>query len=306
MKKHLISIDDLTSVEILNIFELTKRIKSFPKKFSKTLNQKTFGLIFEKPSTRTWISFETGILQLGGNAIYLGPQDIKLGIREEIRDVARVLARYLEGVILRTCSHETITKFGTYFDKPIINGLSDLEHPCQALTDYFTIYEKFGNVKQPILAFIGDGNNVLASLLLLAAKLGGQIHYATPKQYEPNAKIVAKARAIAKITGAVIRNTHDPEKAIQGSNIIYTDVWISMGEEKIRNKKMKTFQGMQINQPLLSKAKPDALIMHCLPAHRGEEITDDILESNQSIVFDQAENRLHVQKAILVELCKLY
>ncbi len=304
MKKHLISIEDFSAAEILNILRLAGQVKRNPKKFSAELSGKMFGLIFEKPSTRTWISFETGIFSLGGGTIYLGPDDMKLGVREEVRDVARVLNRYLAGIVLRTFSHETITEFGKYFEGAIINGLSDFEHPCQALADFFTLQEKFGSCKKPVLTFIGDGNNVLNSLVLLAAQVGSRIRYATPKNLEPSGDLIQRAKIIARKTGAKIEGFYDPSEAVKGADAVYTDVWISMGEEKMRDQKMKAFQGMQVNDALMKKANPGAIVMHCLPAHRGEEITDSVLESKNSAVFDQAENRLHVQKAILLSLCK--
>lgn len=299
----LISISDLSLDEIRKVFALTERLKKFPKRYRNALDGQIFGLIFEKPSTRTWISFETGIFSLGGGAIYLGPEDIQLGVREEVRDVARVLNRYLAGVILRTFSHETITEFGKYFERPIVNGLSNFEHPCQALADYFTLSEKFPKSVKPIVAFIGDGNNVLNSLILLAATLGFPLRYATPPKHQPSASLLKQARSMAQKSGAKIFGTQDPEEAVYGADVIYTDVWVSMGEEKRRAKKIKAFLGMQVNAKLLKKAKKNAFVMHCLPAHRGEEITNEVMESRRSIVFDQAENRLHVQKALLLHLC---
>jgi ornithine carbamoyltransferase len=301
---HLISITDFTSKQILDVLKLAQQLKKSPQQFQQRLQGQLFGLIFEKPSTRTWISFETGIFSLGGGSIYLGPDDMKLGVRETVKDVARVLDRYMAGVILRTFSHETITEFRKYFKKPVINGLSDFEHPCQALADYLTILEKAKSVKEPTLAFIGDGNNVLNSLLLLAATVGGKVHYATPKKYEPAKNVLAEAHRIAKKTGAVIKGFHDPSEAVKNADFVYTDVWVSMGEEKIRNQKLKQFKGMQVNAALMKKANKGASVMHCLPAHRGEEITEEVLESKNSIVFDQAENRLHVQKAVLLHLCQ--
>lgn len=302
MFNSLISIDDLSGEEIKKLFDLAAEIKKRPHDFRNILEGRIFGFIFEKPSTRTWISFQAGIFSMGGGVIYLGPEDIKLGIREEVRDVARVLNRYLSGVVMRTFSHWTITEFKDYFEKPVINGLSDKEHPCQALADYMTLYEKIPASQDPVLAFVGDGNNVLNSLLLTAAKLGAKIRYATPKKYQPNAKILILAREIAQKTGAEIRGFSDPEEAVSGADAIYTDVWVSMGEEGIRKKKLKDFKGMQVNKTLLKSAKKDVLVMHCLPAHRGEEITDDVMESKNSVVFDEAENRLHIQKAILLQL----
>ncbi len=305
MKKNsLISINDLSIQDVEAILELAEEVKEFPDSHKESLSGKMFGLIFEKPSTRTWISFDAGIFSLGGSTIYLGPQDIKLGIREEVRDVARVLDRYLSGVVLRTFSHQTILEFEKYFKKPVINGLSDWEHPCQAFADFFTLYEKFPRKQNPRICFIGDGNNVLNSLMLLAAKLGGHLTYATPKKHEPNAKVVKEALAMAKKSKAVIQGFSCAEEAVREADVVYTDVWVSMGEENQSRQKKKAFEGMQVNRKLLSKAKKGALVMHCLPAHRGEEITNDVLESKQAIVFDQAENRMHVQKAILLYLTR--
>lgn len=303
MKNKLTSILDVDAMDIERIYALADVVKKAPEGFQNALKGKMFGLIFEKPSTRTWISFETGIFSLGGGSIYLGPQDLQLGQREEIRDVARVLDRYLGGVVLRTFSHKSILEFSKYFQKPVVNGLSDTEHPCQALADYFTIHEKFSDLKKPVVCFVGDGNNVLNSLILLAAKLGGTFYYVTPKKHQPPKMILKKAETLAKKTGARIKSFSEPEKAVQGADVVYTDVWVSMGEETNRSIKIKAFDGMQVNSKLLEHAKKNAYIMHCLPAHRGEEITDKVLESKNSIVFDQAENRLHVQKAILLHLC---
>ncbi len=302
MFKSLISINDISPDEIRKLLALAADVKKRPQDFRNILEGRMFGFIFEKPSTRTWVSFQAGIFAMGGGVIYLGPEDIKLGVREEVRDVARVLNRYLSGVVMRTFSHWTITEFQDYFEKPVINGLSDKEHPCQALADYMTLYEKIPAEKDPVLAFVGDGNNVLNSLLLVAAKLGAKIRYATPKKYQPDPKILKTAKEIAKRTNASIEGFLDPAEAVKDADAIYTDVWVSMGEEAMRKKKLKDFQGMQVNRELVQKAKKGAFIMHCLPAHRGEEITDGVIESKNSIVFDEAENRLHVQKAILLHL----
>ncbi len=304
MGNHLISITDFSADEILQVLRLAREVKGAPRNYQTSLQGKQFGLIFEKPSTRTWISFEAGVFSLGGGAIYLGPEAMKLGVREEARDVARVLDRYLAGLIMRTFAHETITEFKKYFTKPVINGLSDFEHPCQALADYLTLLEKFGSVAKPVLAFVGDGNNVLNSLLLLAATLGGSIHYATPKKYEPNAEVLKRAKKIAAKTGASIEGFHDPSRAIKEADVVYTDVWVSMGEEKMRRQKIRAFKGFQVNGALLKKGRKNPYVMHCLPAHRGEEITNDVMEGKRSLVFDQAENRLHVQKAVLLHLCE--
>ena len=302
MFKSLISINDLSPEQIRKIMELAGKVKARPQEVRDALEGHIFGFIFEKPSTRTWVSFQAGIYSMGGGAIYLGPEDIKLGVREEVRDVARVLSRYLSGVVMRTFSHWTITEFQDSFEKPVINGLSDLEHPCQALADYMTLYEKIPAERDPVLAFVGDGNNVLHSLMLVAAKLGAKIRYATPKKYQPKPKLLALAKQIAKKTGAVIEGFLDPIEAVKDADAVYTDVWVSMGEEAMRQKKLKDFKGMQVNKELLKHAKKDALVLHCLPAHRGEEITNDVMESKNSVVFDEAENRLHIQKSILLYL----
>ena len=298
--KNLISAFDFDRSEIETIFHFARKIKRDPLAYKSLLGGKALGMIFEKPSTRTWVSFEVGFSTMGGHVMYLGPESIELGVREEVRDVARVLARYLDMIVMRTYSHELILEFAGYFGKPVINGLSDLEHPCQALTDFFTISE-LGDLEGKKIAFIGDGNNVLNSLLILAARLGAELHYATPKKYLPDAKILKKAQTEAKKTGAKLVGTHDPKKAAKGADFIYTDVWVSMGEEDKLEKK-PYFKGFQINNALLKHAYQDVKIMHCLPAHRGEEVTNDVIEGKHSIVFDQAENRLHVQKAILLYL----
>lgn len=307
MKKHLVSITDLTQADVRKIFALAREVKHSPKKYQNRLKGQMFGLIFEKPSTRTWISFEAGIFSLGGGVIFLGPEDMKLGEREEVKDVARVLNRYLAGVVLRTFSHTTITEFGKYFEGVIVNGLSDFEHPCQALSDFFTLSEKFpkgvgARYAVPLLAFVGDGNNVLNSLILLTALLGARLHYATPRNYEPRPDVLMRAEKLAAKSGAVIKRSYDPVEAVQGVDVVYTDVWVSMGEEALREAKLENFSGMQVNRKLMSHAKKNALVMHCLPAHRGEEVTDEVLESKNSVIFDQAENRLHVQKALLLHL----
>ena len=299
--KNLISVFDFDRAEIETIFHMARKIKESPLAYKDLLGGKALGMIFEKPSTRTWVSFEVGFSTMGGHVIYLGPDDIELGVREEVRDVARVLARYLDMIVMRTYSHELIVQFANYFGKPVINGLSDLEHPCQAIADFFTMEEISDDLRSKKIAFIGDGNNVLNSLLLLAARLGVNLHYATPKKYVPDSKILKRVLAEAKKTKAKLIATHDPKKAIQGANFVYTDVWVSMGEEGKLEKK-QYFKGFQVNSPLLKRAAKDVRLMHCLPAHRGEEVTNEVIEGKHSIVFDQAENRLHVQKAILLYL----
>ena len=304
MKKDLISIKTLSLKEINDIFQLGEKIKKDPSAFRKTLEAKTLALIFEKPSNRTYVSFQVGMYELGGNSIYLGPDHIKLGVRETVHDVAQTLSRYVHGIVLRTFGHEKVLEMSKYSSVPVINGLSDLSHPCQALADVFTIKEKFKRFKGVTVAYIGDGNNVCHSLLYCCAKVGININIATPKGYEPSSEVVRGAEQSAKLTGSKVNLTKDPAQAAKDANVIYTDVWASMGQEKEAEKRKKIFEDFQINRKLVSLAAKKCYIMHCLPAHRGEEITDEVIDGKNSVVFDQAENRLHVQKAILVKLLK--
>ena len=296
MKKDLIAIKDLSSAEIKEIFDLASQLKANRKTHDKPLKNKTLGLIFEKPSNRTRVSFEVGMIELGGHTIYLGSDEIKLGKRESVKDASKVLSRYLDGIVMRTFSHAKLIEFAEHSPVPVINGLTDLLHPCQALSDLFTIKEKKG-LKNITLSFIGDGNNVVNSLLYGCQKTGIKINVACPKGYEPD-------KSILKEVGDAVKLFNIAEEAIKGADFIYTDVWTSMGKEKEYKKRLKAFKPFQINTRLLKMAKKDALVMHCLPAHRGEEITDEVLDSPKSIVVDQAENRLHVQKAILMKLLK--
>ncbi|MDP2941974.1 MAG: ornithine carbamoyltransferase [Candidatus Omnitrophota bacterium] len=303
--KHVISIKDLSVDDIEEIFDLAKKLKA-EGKFARaeSLKGKTLGLIFQKPSLRTKVSFAVAMAQLGGTAIYLAPEEVKLGEREAIKDVARTLSRYLDGIVARTFKHADIVGLAEYSQVPIINGLSDFSHPCQALSDLFTVKEKKGTLKGLKLAFVGDGNNVCNSLLMASARLGVDVAVAVPKGYEPEKEVVKTSLDFAAVNGSKVIVCSDPEKAVAGADVIYTDVWTSMGQEKERAKRLKAFKGFQINSKLCSKANRDNIIMHCLPAHRGEEITDECMESKHSIVFDQAENRLHVEKAILLLLLK--
>jgi ornithine carbamoyltransferase len=301
MKKDLISMKDLSLKDIGDIFSLTDNLKK-KKNFGAPLAGKTLGLIFQKPSNRTRVSFEVGMFELGGNSIYLGPDDIKLGVREATKDIAKVLSRYLSGIVARTFYHKDILELAQYATIPVINGLSDLTHPCQGLADLYTIKEKKKTFEGIKMAFVGDGNNVLHSLLYGCALVGLNLNIATPLGYEPDKKVLKEAKKIAQKTKADIYLSANPQQAVEGADIIYTDVWTSMGQEKEYNKRLKAFKNFQINLVLLKKAKEDCLIMHCLPAHRGEEITDGVIDGKQSIVYDQAENRLHVQKAILLLL----
>ena len=301
MKKDLISIKDTSSAEINEIFDLAAELKKNKPKFANTLKGKTLCLIFHKPSLRTRVSFEVGCFELGGNTIYM-KEDIGVVQRETIKDTAKTLSRYVDGIVLRTFEHNNVIELAKYATIPVINGLSDLSHPCQALSDLFTIKEKLGKLEGVKLAYIGDGNNVCHSLLYGTARLGMQLNIATPKGYEPQPDIVDEAKKFAQGSGAIILINNDPQNAVKGADIIYTDVWASMGQEGERQKRKEVFADFQVNKSLVKLAKTKVLIMHCLPAHRGEEITDEVIDSDNSIVFDQAENRLHVQKAILIKL----
>ncbi len=304
MKKDLLSIKDLTSDEINSIFKLSGLLKKNKKKFSKALSGKTLVLVFQKPSNRTRVSFEVGMYQLGGNSLYLSPAEINIGVRESIKDVAKTISRYVDGIVLRTFEHKNCLDMGEAATVPVINGLSDFSHPCQALADLFTVKEKLKDLKKVTLAYIGDGNNVCNSLLFAAAKTGMNITVSAPHGYFPNEQVVKCSKEIAQETGAKIKITEDPVEAVKRANVVYTDVWASMGQEEEIAKRKIIFKDFQINAKLLANAAPGVLVMHCLPAHRGEEITDEVMDSKNSIVFDQAENRMHVQKAVLIKLLK--
>lgn len=300
MKKDLISIKDMTPRDVGEIFEMTARLKANPRKFSTSLESKTLALLFQKPSNRTRVSFEVGMYQLGGNALYLSPEEINLGVREPVKDVARTLSRYVDGIVIRTFSHKNVEELASYASIPVINGLSDFSHPCQALADFYTIKEKMGSLEGRLLAYIGDGNNVCTSLVFLGALTGVRIHVAAPQGYEPQAQVIKTAQALSG--NAVIRVFNDPKQAAEQADILYTDVWASMGMESEAQARREAFASYQIDAGVLARAAQGAIVMHCLPAHRGEEITDEVIEGAQSVVFDQAENRLHVQKAILMKL----
>jgi len=302
MKKDLISIQNLSAQEIKEIFDLTDKLKKNNNKFTKALSGKTIALIFQKPSNRTRVSFEVGMYQLGGNAVYLSPNEINLGVREAVKDVAKTLSRYIDGIVLRTFEHKNVIELAKYSDKPVINGLSDFSHPCQALADVYTVKEKLKKIEGITLTYVGDGNNVCNSLLLTCSKVGMNINVATPKGYEVINEVVEEAKITAKTTGSVIKILNDPFEAVKNSDVIYTDVWTSMGQEGESEERKKIFKDYQINDRLVNLAKKNVLIMHCLPAHRGEEITDQVIDSSNSVVFDEAENRMHVQKAILIKL----
>ncbi|MDR7549095.1 MAG: ornithine carbamoyltransferase, partial [Armatimonadota bacterium] len=296
-----LSVDDLTPEEFAGLIEFARHLKARSAAGDRPplLAGKTLAMVFEKPSLRTRVSFEVGMFQLGGMAIYLGPQDIQLGVRESVADAARNLERMADGIMARTFAHATVTGLAQAARCPVVNGLSDLEHPCQALGDLVTVAERFPRLQDVRIAWVGDGNNVCHSLLLGAAKLGMTMTVATPPGYAPAEAIVQRARAIAAATGATITLVTDPVKGVEGANVVYTDVWASMGQEAQREERARVFRPYQVNAMLLARARPTAVVMHCLPAHRGEEITDDVLDGPQSIVYDQAENRLHAQKALL-------
>jgi len=302
MKRDLVSLQDLTSDEIFHLFDLSDQLKQYQGRGGDHLKGKNIGLIFQKPSNRTRVSFEVGISHLGGNCIYLGPNEINLGVRESPQDVSKTLSRYLDAIVARTNQHEDIIELTNNAGIPIINGLSDLYHPCQGLTDIYSIKEKFKNLENITVAYIGDGNNVCHSLLMGCAKIGLNINIATPKGYEPHDDVVALAISLAKETNSKISIGYCPQTAVKDVDVIYSDVWVSMGQEDDSEKRIADFQKFQINATLVSEAKKDYIFMHCLPAHRGLEVTTDVIDSPHSIVFDQAENRLHMQKAILLFL----
>jgi ornithine carbamoyltransferase len=287
--KHFLDISDCSTATIQHLLSVASQLKVEVKRgvFRPALKNKTLGLLFQKPSTRTRVSFEVGMKQLGGNVLYLQSSDMGLGVRETIPDVSRVLSRYLDAIMIRTFSHNDIEEFADFSSIPVINGLTDNSHPCQALADAFTISEYFDLSEAPRVAYIGDGNNVCISLIEICNKLNMPINVCTPKGYEP------------KTTGEFTQY-HDPNEAVEGVKVLYTDVWTSMGQEEETAKRLKDFDGFMITMDHLKRAHSDAILLHCLPAHRGEEISHEVFESSQSKVFDQAENRMHVQKAILL------
>ncbi len=300
MKKDLLSITDLRRKEIEGLIEQARRMKH--DKPASLLSGKTLALLFEKPSLRTRVSFEMAMYQLGGHSIYLSPEEVGLGRRESVADVARVLSRYVDGMAARTFSQETLRILAGRSSVPVINALSDLEHPCQALSDLLTIYEEKGKLSGLTLAFIGDGNNVANSLLLAASLVGMNVHLASPPGYEVKKEVLSKGRKFAALSGSQIHLTDEPRKAAKGADVVYTDVWVSMGQESEREERRRAFSGYQVDDRLLSVAKRDVLFMHPLPAHHDEEICAGLLDDRRSVVFDQAENRLHLQKALLVKL----
>lgn len=302
MLKDFISIHHISVYEFNEILDLAIKIKENPGQFRNNLKNRILAMIFQKPSLRTRVTFETGMLQLGGEAIYLAPGDIQLGTRETPYDIGKNLERWVDGIMARTFAHSIVVELAEAAGIPVINALTDLLHPCQAMADFLTIKEKKGDLTKIKLAYIGDGNNVCHSLLFAAAKAGSTIAVATPEGFQPKEEIIQQSRQDGEETGFRLFLTNDPEEAADQADVIYTDVWASMGQESEKAQRKKIFSPYQVNSTLAAKAKEDYVFMHCLPAHRGEEVTDEVIDSSNSIVFDQAENRLHVQKAILLLL----
>jgi ornithine carbamoyltransferase len=298
--KHLLSAADLSREQVLQLFRLTADLKQRWKAGHRgtPLAGRSVALIFEKPSLRTRVTFEVGVVQLGGRAVYLAGGEIGLGTRESVPDVARNLSRWVDAIAARVYAHETVETLARNATIPVINALSDFEHPCQALADWFTLWERGVDLSHIRLAWVGDGNNVLHSLMLVGALLGATIVMACPPGYEPDPRVLAQARRL----GGSVEVTEDARKAATGADVLYTDVWTSMGQEAEREERLEAFSRYQINDTVVGFAKSSALVMHCLPAHRGEEITDSVVDSPQSIVLDQAENRLHAQKAVIFDL----
>ena len=287
---------DINSEEISYILDLSEKLKK--KHINISFNDKVLGLIFDKSSTRTRVSFQVAMSRIGGSTIDLNPITSQIGRGELIRDTARVLSRYCDVIAIRTFNQSDLEEFAKWSTKPVINALTDLEHPCQALADFFTIKEEFCDLNNVVLTFIGDGNNVANSLIICGALLGIEVRIACPKGYEPNSNVVKKAREIYK-NDNLLKIFNDPCSAVLGSNVLYTDVWSSMGEENKKHEKDKDFDGFTVDSNLVKKANKDAIVMHCLPAYRSKEITDEVIESKKSRIFEQAENRLHVQQALL-------
>lgn len=298
-EKDLLSLKSLQADDLVQLFKLTDAMKKSPERFLQTLRGKTLGLLFQKPSSRTRVSFEVGMAQLGGQAIYLSDHEIQMGVREPIRDVARTLSGYFDGIVLRAHAHANVEEFAKHAAVPVINGLSDSEHPCQILSDFYSIYARYGKLKGINITYIGDSNNVLVSMLYGAAVAGANLSIVTPRGYEPSEELMKDIKVLSKDSGAKFQLSNSPFASLKNAHVIYTDVWVSMGQERQKEQRLRDFQSFQVNQTIVSKALPDALVMHCLPAHRGEEITDEVIEGPRSIVFEQAHNKMHVQKALL-------
>jgi ornithine carbamoyltransferase len=300
--RHYLSVDDLQPTELRDLLDLSAKLKADPTLMADALRGHTVALIFEKPSTRTRVSFEVGVAQLGAHPVVLSASELQLGRGETIQDTGRVLSRYVDAVVLRTFEQERLELLTTTSSVPVVNALSDFEHPCQALADLLTLRERLGDVAGRTLAYLGDGNNVAHSLLLAGTKLGMTIRVATPPGFEPIPQVVHRAEEIAADTGGAVEITHDPAEAATGAHALYTDVWASMGQEEEATERALVFPAYQLDQKLVDVADPDVVVLHCLPAHRGLEITDEVIDGPHSAVWDQAENRLHTQKALLLRL----
>ncbi|MBF0454776.1 MAG: ornithine carbamoyltransferase [Magnetococcales bacterium] len=301
-KRDLLSLSDVTPSEIQRLFSRAATLKKAVKTgtVTHTLKGRTLGMIFEKPSSRTRVSFEVGMFQLGGHALFLSSKEIQLGRGEKISDSAQVFSRYLDGLMVRTFAHDNIVTMAKYASIPVINGLSDDFHPCQVLTDLFTYQEKRGSLEGRKVAWIGDGNNMAHSWIMATSKVGCHLTLACPTNYEPNPKVMAQAQKEIEAEGqGSVQLTGDPREAARGADLVITDTWTSMGQEAERERRLRAFEGFCVNSAMMKEAKPDALFMHCLPAHRGEEVSSDVMDGPQSVIWDEAENRLHVQKAIL-------
>jgi len=301
LKRDIISVLDMKD-DFENILASAVKMKKEPKKGRKqdVLKGKVLGMVFEKPSLRTRVSFEVGMYQLGGRALYIGPDELSIGKRESVSDVANVLSRYVSAIMYRAFSNQTMKELAKHASVPVINGLDDIEHPCQCAADLLTVKEKKGKLKGLQLVYVGDGNNVCNSLLLGCALTGMDMRAATPKDYKPSADILAKAQEIAKEKGGKIETMSNPFQAVEGSDVVYTDTWVSMGQEAEKEQREKLFLPYQVNEKLVEKAGKDYIFMHCLPAHRGLEVSAEVIDGPHSVVFDQAENRMHAQKAMLV------
>ncbi len=302
LKRDFLNISDLTKREIEEIIEYALKLKK-DKFLDRSLENKSIGLVFMKPSTRTRISFEVGVYQMGGQPIYIQGSSTQMSRGEDIKDTARVLSRYLDGLVIRTYAHKEVEDLAAYSDFPVINALTDYAHPCQVLADFQTIYEIFGKLEGLKLAYIGDGNNMANTLLIGCALMGIDVSIASPEGYEPNGKAVAEALKHVEKTGAKVEILNNPEEAVKGAHVLYTDVWVSMGQEGEKDK-VNVFEGFTIDENLVKKAEKNAIVMHCLPAHKGEEITEDIFERFADVIFEQAENRLHAQKSLMSFLFK--
>ena len=303
MTRHLISIHDLSAAEVAGLFRLAADVKGNPGKYAGALKQKSLGMIFEKSSTRTRVSFEVGMVQMGGHALFLSSRDIQLGRGEPISDTAQVLSRYVDGIMARTFAHQTVLDLAKYGTVPVINGLTDDLHPCQGLTDYFTLMEVFGGLdalRGRKLAYVGDGNNMACSLMFGGAKVGMDVAIASPRGYEVKEPYRSLAQQDHDAAGTKLTITNDPREAVEGASAVYTDVWASMGQESEAQERLKAFQGFIVDNALMRNAREEAVFLHCLPAHRGEEVSAEVADGPQSRIYDEAENRLHTQKAVLL------